>query len=359
MQGGQPQNPPDGGADGLSASINDGNNPPSGHQDGDGGAHLGAAFPVPPNQHVVPVSTQGLDDQDRHLNYYTPLVDIFQRPALPSLNGPFLLAGAASVAWLAPGRMIQNYAMTQALYYSHRTVRSSIYHIMGKFCTWSSYAIGDVMLKIPSWTTAILAGTISDKLHGTGQDFLRKAANIAAPHIMTKAQKITQVCGALNIIAKPLLACAATWALYVLARHAIEPPPYEAPPGTYPNGGPIIEITQEEARNKAMVFTCPAPLARTVQERVLMCERDPTLIQKVKSIAAKWCDNNNITGNARYQAISGAVAASLTVPCIEQNVIELATSHAVQQQYGRLQRYLAGIKHRSDPWWSKYLIIRR
>lgn len=108
-----------------------------------------------------------------------------------------------------------------------------------------------------------------------------------------------------------------------------------------------------------MVFVCPAPLARLVQERVLMCEREPALIQKVKGIASKWCDNQGLAGNERYQAISGAVAAALTVPCIEQNVLQLAQSHAVQQQHYRIANYLSGIKHKSDPWWTKYLLIRR
>lgn len=163
----------------------------------------------------------------------------------------------------------------------------------------------------------------------------------------------------LAMLSTPIISIGACWALYVVARHLIEPPPYDAPPGLYPSGGPLIEIAQEEAPQRAMVFTCPAPLARRVQERVLLCDRDPTLIQKCKAIAAKWCDEQGVYGNERYAAINGAVAAALTVPATEQLVLQLAQSHAVQEQWNKISRYLSGIRRTHDPWWTKYLINRR
>lgn len=214
-------------------------------------------------------------------------------------------------------------------------------------------------MKVTSWTIAGFTGYFADWAMTRSLALLKTAALLSKPTLMQRAAKVQLVCDAMNTLSKPLAAVAVIWTGYVLARHYIEPAPYEAPPGLYPNGGPMIEITQEEARNKAHVFVCPAPLARLVQERVLMCERDPTLLQKVKSIASKWCDQNHVTNNQRYQAVAGALAASLTVPCIEQNVIHYAQSHAVQQQHGRLANYLSGIKHKSDPWWTKYLLIRR
>lgn len=300
-----------------------------------------------------------MDDQDRPLNYYTPTADIFLRPRLPSLKGPFATIGIGALMYCAPGRALYNFAMTQALYQSKNTFKASLLHIAGNVMKGVSCVVGDTLLKVPSWTAFAAGSYISEKLFHMSHSLLKQASQLAAPRLMAKAQQVQLCCNALNIMAKPVMAAGVIYAIYVLARHWIEPPPYDAPPGTYPNGGPIIEITQEEAKNKEMVFTCPAPLARAVQERVLLCERDTTMIQKVKSIASKWCDTNNITGNQRYQAVSGAVAAALTVPCIEQNVIQLATCHAVQQQHTRLQRYLTGIHHRNDPWWSKYLLIRR
>lgn len=308
---------------------------------------------------MVPAPPVQPDDQDRHLNYYTPMVDIFMRPRLPSLRGPLALAIGGAICHCAPGKALYQLAMNQALYHSRNTFKSAVLHLLGNSLKYGSWIIGDFALKTPSLVTVGVCGYLGEKMHATAHSLLKQAATLAAPKIMSKAQTAQVLCQALNIIAKPIVVSAGLWAMYVMARHYIEPAPYDAPPGTYPNGGPIIEITQEEAANKEMVFTCPAPLARQVQERVLLCERDPTLIQKVKSIASKWCDQNNITGNQRYQAVSGAVAAALTVPCIEQNVIQLATSHAVQQQYHRIANYIQQVKHRADPWWTKYMLIRR
>lgn len=299
------------------------------------------------------------DDQDRPLTYYTPLRDIFLRPGLPSLVGPFATMATAAVCYAAPGKLLYNFCMNQALYASRNTIKASAYHVLGRGLKFLGAAMGDAILRVSSLSLAAATGYVAEKTHQWGVYYVGLAAKCAAPELMTRAQKLQTVCDGLNIISKPLMLVAATWAAYVLVRHAIEPPPYEAPEGTYPTGGPIIEITQEEAANKSMVFTCPAQLARLVQERVLMCERDPTLIQKVKSIAARWCDQNNVTNNLRYQAISGAVAAAMTVPCIEQNIIQMVQSHAVQTQYSRLARYLSGIQHRNDPWYTKYMLFRR
>lgn len=336
------------------------NNPP---QQNPGGTPPDGAIPPGGNAAPAdgaPVDFRGnVDDQDRPLNYYTPLQDIFLRPALPSLGRPFLLTATGALCYAAPGQALYNFAMTQALYQSKNTFKSAALHLAGNFVKYTSMLVGDILMKVPSWTAFACGSWLSDKLYTTSHDLLIQAAKQAAPTIMQRAKAVQTVCAALNICSKPIILAGLTWAAYTIARHVIEPPPYEAPPGTYPNGGPIIEITQQEAQNKAMVFTCPANLARAVQERVLLCERDVTLIQKVKSIAARWCDQNNLQGSRRYEAISGALAAALTVPCIEQNVLQLASSHAVQQQYSRLQRYLSGIKHTNDPWWSKYLLIRR
>lgn len=195
--------------------------------------------------------------------------------------------------------------------------------------------------------------------HEWGTNAIHSAAIRSCPRIITWAYRIAGYVSAMQRLARPVLVASLCWAAWALLRHAIEPPPYEAPPGCYPNGGPMIEITQEEAPNREMVFTCPAPLARLVQERVMLCERDPTIIQKTKAIASKWCDNTGLTGNERYATIAGAVAAAMVVPINEQLVLQLASTHAVQLQHTRISRYLSGIKHQHDPWWTKYLSIRR
>lgn len=301
----------------------------------------------------------GIDDQDRPYCYYTPMQDICMRPALPSLLGPAKVITTAAVCYAAPGQALMKLALNMALTRSHKTIYSSICHAISEGLKVAAKTTGDVALTIPSYVGSIGLGIASDFLQARSAILAKEAATRASPTLVRLGEAALATANAMNVIAKPLLACGLVYAGYVLARHAIEPPPYEAPPGCYPNGGPMIEISQEEAPSKSMVFACPAPLARTVQERVLLCERDPTIIQKVKTIAARWCDQNGLSNNQRYAAICGAVAAAMTVPINEQLVLQLGQSHSVQLQHGRLQRYLQGIKHKNDPWWTKYFLIRR
>lgn len=293
------------------------------------------------------------------MNYYAPLQDVFMRPALPTLRGPLALGVTSVIFHYAPSRQISAWAL-----------RYSIEHARAGFGNFFRQSLGNLMIGVGRTfatfalsTDRILLRWMWNKLAATtanwGQNALYGAAIRACPRVMVWAYRAAGWFGAMNKLARPVAAAAVVWTAYTVARHAIEPPPYEAPPGCYPNGGPIIEIAQEEAPKRSMVFACPAPLARLVQERVLLCERDPTLIQKVKSIASRWCDGEGLAGNQRYAAINGAVAAALTVPINEQLVLQLAQSHAVQQQHSRIARYLSGITHRNDPWWTKYLLIRR
>lgn len=212
-------------------------------------------------------------------------------------------------------------------------------------------------------TDRILLRLAWDKLARTcaswGDNALHNAAIKSCPRVMMVGYRAAGYLRAWHYLSRPMLAIGACWLGYVIIRHLIEPPPYQAPPGTYPSGGPLIEISQEDAPRREMVFTCPAALARMVQERALLCERDPTMIQKCKAIATKYCDNEGIHGNERYATVAGAVAAALCVPVNEQLVLQLAQSHSVQLQHRRIQSYLGGIKHQHDPWWTKYLQYRR
>lgn len=250
-------------------------------------------------------------------------------------------------------------AAKHALTYSYKTVQASLHHITGNIIKYLGLSLTDAAIRMPSLTLGVMVGYAGEYCVAKGNKALREAAKLAAPKLMQSAARAAAVCKGLNIIAKPLALASVAYTAWVLMRHLTEPPPYEAPPGTYPSGGPMIEITQEEAPQREMVFCCPGPLARKVQERVLLCERDPTIIQKVKSIAAKWCDDNNLNDNQRYAAICGAVAAAMTVPINEQLVLQLSQSHAVQQQHYRIANYLSGIKHQHDPWYTKYFLIRR
>nr|QUS52802.1 hypothetical protein 1 [Mute swan feces associated tombus-like virus 6] len=293
------------------------------------------------------------------MRYYAPARDIFMRPALPGLRGPLSLAVAGMVCRHLPHRSLAGMALQYSLQHTRASIGNFFRQTLGNLMidcgrTFKSFAIA---------TDRILLRLFWDKCARTcaawGDNAIHSAAIRSCPRVMMWTYRIAGWMRAASILSTPLLSAAVVWGAYAVARRLIEPPPYEAPPGCYPNGGPIVEITQEDAPKREMVFACPAPLARLVQERALLCERDPTLIQKCKSIAARWCDQEGLQGNERYAAMSGAVAAALTVPINEQLVLQLAQSHAVALQHSRLGRYLSGIKHVHDPWWTKYLSLRR
>lgn len=298
------------------------------------------------------------DDQDRPYNYYAPLHDIFLRPKLPTLTGPIITFGVSCCMRAVPHGFVTNVATRYAVKYAYKGMKSSIMYAAGT-CLMNVSRVATLWSMTQGLTPATVTSTIAGYCADFAGHMLRAAAKEAKPRLMHVAAIADAGLSALKTLAYPT-ACAATiWLGYTIIRHMVEPPPYDAPPGCYPSGGPIVEISQEEAPNREMVFTCPAPLARLVQERVLMCERDPTIIQKVKSIASRWCDGAGIQGNQRYAAICGAVAAALTVPVNEQLVLQLSQSHAVQCQYSRLSRYLSGIKHTHDAWWTKYFSLKR
>lgn len=315
--------------------------------------------PVPggyqPDNNFLPPTP---DDQDRQYNYYAPMVDIFMRPRLPTLTGPFTTIALSAFMRATPAGIVTNITTRYAIKYAYKGITSSLLYIAGDGIIQIS-RLAVLASATKGITPAGIMATAAARCAELGAALMKSSAAMVAPRAMRLAAICDAGLNAIRTLAFPTLCIGCSWAIYTIARHAIEPPPYEAPPGCYPNGGPIVEITQEDAPNREMVFTCPAPLARMVQERVLMCERDPTIIQKVKTIASRWCDAAGIQGNQRYAAICGAVAAALTVPINEQLVLQLSQSHAVQTQYSRLARYLSGIKHTHDAWWTKYFSIRR
>nr|WKV34156.1 MAG: RNA-dependent RNA polymerase [Riboviria sp.] len=319
-----------------------------------------APSPAPQGpQNINPIISAGpLDDGDNTMRYYMPMPDICLRPKLPSLTGSFWLMGAGAVMHTMPSNMVLEIMTKWALTKSHKHLVSACMHAAGQVCRKVAFFVGDFALGMPSFTGSLVLGYFAENLQAKGNALLAEAAFKADPSMIRFARACSAIFGAMNVLAKPVIVLGIVWAGYAIARHLIEPPPYEAPPGCYPMGGPLIEITQEEAPKKEMVFACPAGLARAVQERTLLCERDPVLMQKVKSIASRWCDNAGLQGNQRYAAMCGAMAAALTVPINEQLVLQLSQTHSVQKQYSRLAQYLTGVKHRNDPWWTKYFLIR-
>lgn len=316
--------------------------------------------PVPPGPPALGPLQQAAvhDDSDVGMRYYMPMPDICLRPKLPTLTGSFALIAAGAVMHTMPANMVLEVTTKWALTRSHKHIVSAIMHAAGAVCRKVAFFVGDFALGMPTFTGSLVLGYAAESLNAKGNQLLAEAAFRADPKLITTARAASAIFAAFNVLAKPTIVLGICWAGYAIARHLIEPPPYEAPPGCYPVGGPVIEITQEEAPKKSLVFACPAPLARAVQERTLLCERDPVLMQKVKAIAARWCDAAGLQGNQRYAAMCGAMAAALTVPVNEQLVLQLSQSHSVQQQYNKLAQYLTGIKHKHDPWWTKYFLIR-
>lgn len=176
------------------------------------------------------------------------------------------------------------------------------------------------------------------------------------------AKLANYVCQALRYwryLWKPMVAAACCWALGVYLWNRSIPPPYDAPPGVYTNGGPYIEVTQEEAEEHGNAAIVPAPLARLVQERVMLNERDPVMMGKVKAIATRWCDAQGLTGNERFNAVTGAMAAALTVTKNEMNLLGILDDCTVRKQHTRIKEYVAGTARSKPPWYSRLLAYRR
>nr|QUS52781.1 hypothetical protein 1 [Mute swan feces associated tombus-like virus 4] len=331
---------------------------------GGGGGPAGAPGPVgPPNPDgngPPPLDRLLGQDEDHPLRYYAPMQDIFKRPKLPSLVGPLVTA----VTGVALKYLPADWLVEQALWAYGKLEDASLSRTVGYYLAKKTYGVTSAIAGSPLWwnlpfTVSIAGQTIFGTLAQHSKQRMMHYMVQRAPWWYSPFKQVCFTLAAIGKLHKFILGLSAIWAGYVVARHVMEPPPYEAPEGVYPNGGPMVEIAPEEAPLREHVFTCPVELARIAQERVLMCDRDPTIIQKVKSIASRWCDTRNFGPNERYAAVAGAIAAALTVPAIEQQVLRLANNHIVSTHHARISDYLQKTKRRFDPWWTKYLLIRR
>lgn len=113
---------------------------------------------------------------------------------------------------------------------------------------------------------------------------------------------------------------------------AEEPDPF-APPTS------IVEVSPEVARGVPVSFSCPASLRSLVLERAMLLERTPALLQKIKSIAGRWCDEQSVPPDKRPAYIAGAVASCMCVPELEQHLLMFETGHNVQELYKRVRRH--------------------
>lgn len=127
-------------------------------------------------------------------------------------------------------------------------------------------------------------------------------------------------------------AIVAGYRIYRARERAEEPDPF-APPTA------IIEVAPDIAQGVPVSFCCPASLRSLVIERAMLLERTPALCQKIKSIAGRWCDENNVTPDKRPTYIAGAIAACMCVPELEQHLLLFETGHNVQELYKRVRRH--------------------
>lgn len=72
-------------------------------------------------------------------------------------------------------------------------------------------------------------------------------------------------------------------------------------------------------------WTCPASLVSEVRSACLLQERSPTLLGRVRNIAAKWCEDRHMPNGARETYTLGALAAALVVTDEERRLAGMVT----------------------------------
>lgn len=121
------------------------------------------------------------------------------------------------------------------------------------------------------------------------------------------------------------------------ARERAEEPDPFAPPTS------LIEVSAEVAQGVPVSFSCPAALRSTVLERCMLLERTPTLCQKIKSIAGRWCDEQSVPPDKRPAYIAGAIASCMCVPEMEQHLLMFERGHNIQELYKRVRQHQQAI----------------
>lgn len=106
----------------------------------------------------------------------------------------------------------------------------------------------------------------------------------------------------------------------------------------------MCEVTQEAARSSPTHFVCPAGLRAHILEKIFLQERTPAVIQRVKSIAGKWCDERTVNPYERPAFVAGAVAAAMTVSNLELDLLSYERRWQVRNAQHQLAQH-----HRGDP----------
>lgn len=111
----------------------------------------------------------------------------------------------------------------------------------------------------------------------------------------------------------------------------------------------MCEVTQEEALQTPTHFACPAALRAVVLEKVFLSERTPALVQRIKSIAGRWCDDHGVGPFERPACIAGAVAAAMTVSTLEMDLVRYEQQWSVRTARRLLRDHHAEEAPRHQP----------
>lgn len=123
-------------------------------------------------------------------------------------------------------------------------------------------------------------------------------------------------------------ACFARMCYAVVRQLWLNMQPFEPEGISHPNL--MCEVTQETALATPTHFACPTGLRAHILEKVFLQDRTPVLIQRVRSMAGKWCDENGINPNQRPAYIAGGLAAAMTVSSIEIDLLQYERTWEVQ-----------------------------
>lgn len=110
------------------------------------------------------------------------------------------------------------------------------------------------------------------------------------------------------------LVAALAWSAFVVLRN---------PTSIRPVPGGVIEIDPEEARDRIDIWYCPQELAVFVRERIVLQQRDPASIIRLKSAVTRWMDDRGVPIHLREVWMLGAMASALVMSPQEKELIRL------------------------------------
>lgn len=271
------------------------------------------------------------------LHWYIPVATPVTRRLPRAPCGGLLLtvaAWGARASWLPVVRHLARRAeLTGLLPVLRETLRDMVHTSIGRhyhtLTLWESLSMFSRSIVTSFRNTA--AFTLTDWIYrATAPNSYRQA-------LLTLLRHRHLVNAALTTLA----VAGTAWSTYQLSKRVwLNNQPFEPEGMGHP--GLMVEVTQEEALGTPTHFACPAGLRATILEKIMLCERTPNLIQKVKSMAGRWCDDNNINPYHRPACIAGAVAVGMTVSPLESDLIKYESRWEVQAAQHRIAQHAAG-----------------